>query len=83
MQDHFRTSDLNLAAFLIACGHTLQATDDTDPGRVAFELVPTPDALRLAAFADGSATVNIGAFLRWQRHLKRLVFGGRDRGGWR
>jgi len=75
MHDTFTTSDTNLAAYLIACGHVLQLTDDSDPGRVVFELSPVPEAQRLADFADGTATVKVGDFLRWQRHLKRLVFG--------
>lgn len=81
MQNTFTTSDLNLAAFLLARGHELRYTVTTDPERMGFVLAPEPSIDDLAGYSAGTATVEIAPLLRWQRHLKRLVFGAQGRGG--
>lgn len=70
----FETSDLYLACYLIAgCGLRLWATDKHDPGRVVFVLSPRPAPEDLAAYAEERATVNVGAWGRALRKLKRAI----------
>jgi hypothetical protein len=78
MNTAFETSDLSLAAFLLADGRILTGVDATDPQRVVFALAPHPDLGVLAAFAGGSAMVNVQRFVAAERHLKRRLWAIRD-----
>lgn len=80
----FRTSDLYLCCFLLAAGHHLEGIDQSDTQRQVFEIMPYPPTDVLAAYADGTATVAVQAFVAAERRLKRAIFDARDgRGGWR
>lgn len=70
-EDPFETCDLFLTAYLLASGHRLQGVGREDPRRLAFRLEPHPTTQELAAYADGSAVVNVQAFVRAERQLKR------------
>ena len=78
MNRHFQTSDLWLAAFLLAGDHTLAGIDGQDPQRVVFLLAPYPAPDLLASYAEGRATVNALRFISAERQLKRRVWAVRD-----
>ncbi len=74
----FRTSDLYLAAYLIARGLRLWATDPHDLARVVFVLTPRPNPDDLAAYGAGTATANVADFGRALRTLKRALYDARE-----
>lgn len=78
MDQRFETSDLYLAAFLLAGAHTLVGVDGRDPRRVVFILAPYPAPGVLAAYAEGRATVNVLRYISAERRLKRQVWAVRD-----
>ena len=72
-EESFRTSDLYLAAYLCASrGLSLSSVDSSrDPNRVVFLLVPRPDPADVTGYTEGKALVEVGAFGRALRTLKR------------
>jgi len=74
----FQTSDLYLAAFLMAGEQTLAGVDGQDPQRVVFLLAPYPEPGVLASYAEGRATVNILRYVSAERQLKRQVWAVRN-----
>lgn len=78
MKDRFETSDMYLAAYLLASGHSLASVDGRNPRRVVFVVTPFPDPDELAAYAGGKATVNVQAYISAERRLKRQVWAIRD-----
>ena len=78
MKDRFETSDIYLAAYLLAAGHKLASVNGHDPQRVVFVLTPFPGPEELASYAEGKATVNVQRFVSAERQLKRMVWAIRD-----
>ena len=77
---HYQTSDLSLAAFLIASGITLVEIDWRSPYRAAFCLANPEKAEELAArFVTGEALVSALAYSNALSDLKGRLFRERRR----
>jgi len=82
MESPFRTSDIWLAAFLIAQGNALSEVDRRNPRRVDFVLARWPTAEEQRGFDTGDGLVKIGPLMAAVRRLKRALYdhaGGGDR----
>ncbi|GAG92311.1 unnamed protein product [marine sediment metagenome] len=67
----FKTSDVGVAAYLIATGAKFAYEFAVECERVVFEIANVSDA-QLAAYMDGGHNVNAGAFIKHQRQLIRI-----------
>jgi hypothetical protein len=81
MANEFKTSDLYLAAYLIALGYEYKEVQSVRPGSSQLEFIldgePTND--EIADFTTGVAMVNAQALCRALRALKSLIWSARKR----
>jgi hypothetical protein len=75
-----RTEDVSLAAFLMAKGARLWATDCTSLGRVEFCLTSLPSGDDLTAFVKGCAIVNVRDYSSAIRIIKGAMRRAKDNG---
>jgi len=81
MGNSFRTSDIWLAAFLIAGGNSLAEVDRRNPRRVDFILARWPTAEEQRGFDTGDGLVKIGPLMAALRRLKRALYDHAEGGG--
>lgn len=74
--ENFRTSDLWLAAYLLARGNSLAGIDRRDPRRVDFILSHPPTTEDMQGFDTGEGLAPIGGLMAGMRKLKRCLYDG-------
>lgn len=76
VQEQYCTSDLDLAAVLVADGHALTAVEKDHRNRTSFVFTDNDDIQRVKiAFLGGTHSVNAAAFVRARRNLLDALHG--------
>ncbi len=69
----FQTDDLNLVAFCLVHGARVINVVGDETGRMTLTLRPHPADGLLLAYADGTAVVNVAAFVRAFRKIRSII----------